>query len=96
MHQLTKDPEHLLSGQANTVSSPVRNMTRENLGRYLDYCSEMLSLTSKLAALYAQNFADPVVLDTVSEVETLAMGWSGKIWQKITLVEPGRPQAPVL
>jgi hypothetical protein len=92
MHQLTKDPEHLLSGQPNTMSSPVRNMTRENLGRYLDYCSEMLSLTSKLAALYAQNFADPVVLDTVSEVETLAMGLSGKIWQKITLVGPGQAQ----
>jgi hypothetical protein len=96
MHQLTKDPEHLLSGQPNTASSPVRNMTKENLGRYLDYCSEMLSLTSKLAALYAQNLADPVVLDTVSEVETLAMGLSSKIWQKITLVEPGRPQSPAL
>ena len=92
MHQLTKDPEHLLSGQPNTMSSPVRNMTRENLGRYLDYCSEMLSLTSKLAALYAQNFADPVVLDTVSEVETLAMGLSSKIWQKITLVGPGQAE----
>ena len=92
MHQLTKNPEHLLSGELDTMSSPVRSMTRENLGRYLDYCSEMLSLTSKLAALYAQNFADPVVLDTVSEVETLAMGLSGKIWQKITLVNPGRAQ----
>jgi len=89
MHQLTKDPERLLSNQPDTASSPVRNMTREQLGRYLDYCSELLSVTSKLAALYVQNFADPVVLDTVSEVETLATGLSGKIWQKITLLDTG-------
>jgi hypothetical protein len=93
MHQLTKDPERLLSNQPDTASSPVRNMTREQLGRYLDYCSELLSVTSKLAALYVQNFADPVVLDTVSEVETLATGLSGKIWQKITLLDAGSRQA---
>jgi len=28
------------------------------LCRYLDYCSELLSLTGKLAALYAQSFSD--------------------------------------
>jgi hypothetical protein len=87
MHQLTKDPERLLSATPDTASSPERNMSREQLGRYLDYCSEMLSLTSKLAALYAQNFADPVVLDTVSEVETLATGLSGKVWQKIVILQ---------
>jgi hypothetical protein len=83
MHQLTKDPERLLSGQPDTASSPVRNMTHDQLGRYLDYCAELLSHTSKLAALYVQNFNDPVVLETVSEVEHLASGLSGKIWQKI-------------
>lgn len=88
MHQLTKDPERLLVQGVDTASSPVRNMTREELGRYLDYCSELLAMTSKLAALYVQNFADPVVLETVSEVETLATGLSSKVWQKITLLEP--------
>jgi hypothetical protein len=93
MHQLTKDPARMLSVQADTASSPVRNMTREQLGRYLDYCSELLSVTSKLAALYVQNFNDPVVLDTVSEVETLASGLSSKIWQKITLLDSTRTAA---
>jgi hypothetical protein len=54
--------------------------------RYLDYCSEMLSLTSKLAALYAQNLPDPVVIDAVNEIESLTTNLSQKIWQKITLV----------
>jgi hypothetical protein len=90
MHQLTKDPERHLSRQSDTASSPVRDMNREQLGRYLDYCSELLSVAAKLAALYVQDFADPVVLEAVSEVETLTTGLSGKIWQKITLLDPDR------
>lgn len=93
MHQLTKDPERLLSDQPDTASSPTRNMTRTQLGRYLDYCTELLSLTSKLAALYVQYFNDPVVLDTVSEVESLAGSLSNKIWQKITLLD--RSEGPL-
>ena len=62
-------------------------MTGPKLGRYLDYCSEMLSLTSKIAASFVQSFNDPVVLSTVNEIETLVTGLSGKIWQKITLLE---------
>jgi len=40
-------------------------MTPFELGRYLDYCSEMLSLTGKVAALYAQDLDDPVVVEAV-------------------------------
>jgi hypothetical protein len=87
MHQLTKDPERLMSPQQDTASSPKRTMTPPELGRYLDYCSELLSLTSKIAALFAQGFNDPVVLGAVNEIETLATGLSGKVWQKITLLE---------
>ena len=61
-------------------------MSPFELIRYLDYCSEMLSLTSKLAALYAQNLPDPVVIDTVNEIESLTTNLSQKIWQKITIV----------
>jgi hypothetical protein len=92
MHQLTKDPERLLSPREDTASSPERPMTAPELGRYLDYCSELLSLTSKLAALFVQHFNDPVVLSTVNEVETLGTGLSGKIWQKITLLERTMPR----
>lgn len=87
MHQLTKDPERLSSGHQNTDSSPQARMTPFELNRYLDYCSEMLSLCAKLAALYAQNFSDSVVLAAVGEVEHLSIGLSGNIWQKIAILQ---------
>jgi hypothetical protein len=87
MHQLTKDPERLLSAIPGTPSSPPRAMTAPDLGRYLDYCSELLSITSKVAALLVQYFDDPVVLGAVNEIETLATGLSSKIWQKITILD---------
>jgi len=92
MHQLTKDPERLMSPREDTPSSPERSMTAPELGRYLDYCSELLALTSKIAALFVQQFNDPVVLSTVNEVETLVTGLSGKIWQKITLLDRVKPE----
>lgn len=87
MHQLTKDPERLMVPHSDTASSPVRTMSPPELARYLDYCTELLSLTSKIAALFVQDFNDPLVLSTVNEIETLGTGLSGKIWQKITLLE---------
>lgn len=89
MHQLTKDPDRLLSEQPATASSPRRTMTRTELGRYLDYCSELLSLTSKVAALFVQELDDPVVLAAVDEVSGLTNGLSQKIWQKLTILERG-------
>jgi hypothetical protein len=87
MHQLTKDPEKLASTEPDTASSPQRRMSADELGRYLDYCSEMLSLTSKLAALYPQHFNDPVTLEAVNDVENLTTGLSRKIWQKISVLQ---------
>jgi len=86
MHQLTKDPEVILSGGPATKSSPKRAMTTFEMSRYLDYSSEMLSLIGKVAALYAQRFNDPVALSAVDEIEDLTNGLSRKIWQKIMLV----------
>ena len=83
IHQLTKDPEQILSKMEDTVSSPKRTMSSFELRRYLDYCSEMLSLVGKVAAFYAQGFQDPVVLSSVNDVENLTTGLSRKIWQKI-------------
>ena len=72
MHQLTKDPSSIvLAGAIATGSSPRAPMSRFELTRYLDYCSEMLSLTSKLAALYAQNLPDAVIIDAVNDIEQL-------------------------
>jgi hypothetical protein len=86
MHQLTKDPERLLAHRTKTLSSPKENLNSFELGRYLDYCSEMLSLIGKLAALYVQKFDDPVALAAVNEVEDLTTGLSRKIWQKIMII----------
>ncbi len=90
MHQLTKDPAVLTDGFKPTASSPKRTMTRTELERYLDYCSEMLSLTGKLAALYAQAVNDSVVAAAVNDIETLATNLSRKIWQKIMLLDSRR------
>jgi hypothetical protein len=89
MHQLTKDPERLLADHQPT-DPPRRVTTGVDLARYLDYCSELLSVISKLAALLVQNFDDGTVLTGVNEIEDLTTGLSGKIWQKISLLS--RPQ----
>jgi hypothetical protein len=87
MHQLTKDPSIVLGHYRATANSPKRIMNRFELTRYLDYCSEMLSLTGKLAALYAQSMPDSVVIDAVNDIENLAANLSAKIWQKITILD---------
>jgi hypothetical protein len=86
MHQLTKDPERELSQPEETEASIRPTLSRTDLGRYLDYCSELLSLVSKNAALYAQVSTDSVVLETVSEIEALTNGLSRKVWQKISIL----------
>ena len=92
MHQLTKDPHRIAVSTSDTASSPRRELTPHELGRYLDYCSEMVSLTAKIAALYAQRFDDAVVLQAVDEVEDLTTGIAGKTWQKITMLDEGSRQ----
>ncbi len=86
MHQLTKDPGRVVDEVILTPSSPATQMSAYEMTRYLDYCSEMLSLTGKVAALYAQNLKDAVVLSAVNELESLTTGLSRKIWQKIMIV----------
>ena len=62
MHQLTKDPHRITRKQvySSTGLSPKLRMTPFQLRRYLEYCSEMLSLTGKIAAVYVQEFDDGV------------------------------------
>jgi hypothetical protein len=62
-------------------------MSPFELLRYLDYCAEMLSLTGKLAALYAQDTRDSVVIQAVNEIEALTASLSGKIWQKLMVLQ---------
>ncbi len=87
MHQLTKDPAYLLGTFTQTQVSPERSLTRQQLTRYLDYCSEMLALNSKIAALFAENMDDPVILNAVNDLESLTQGMAAKIWQKIMILD---------
>lgn len=93
MHQLTKDPDQFSAGRTDTKASPTRALSPAQLGRYLDYCSELLSIIGKVAALYAQQLDDPVVLAAVGEVETLTAGLSNKIWQKLVILGTA-PRSP--
>jgi len=94
MHQLSKDPEWVTGrGQPSPVL-PRRRMTRFQLSRYLDYCSEMLSITGKIAALYIQSFDDDVAVAAVNEVENLTTGLSRKIWQKLMIIYAMEQETP--
>jgi hypothetical protein len=89
MHQLTKDPTEPNLGEAR-MGPDSRPLTTEEFTRYLDFCGEMLSLISKLAVLYVQDFPDDVAVGAVDEVESLTHGLNRRIWQKITLVRAER------
>lgn len=86
MHQLTKDPGRLATSYETTKSSPTLTMTPAGLTRYLDYCSEMLAILSKLSALLVQDFDDATTLAAVNELEDLAGGIQRKVWQKIMII----------
>ncbi|MCC7251487.1 hypothetical protein [Hyphomicrobium sp.] len=92
MHQLTKDPTAF--GAPRTSSSPDRTMTPFQLLRYLGYCSELLSLASKVAALFADKIRDPSIVDAVGDIERLTAHLSQKIWQKIELIQERLPTRP--
>jgi hypothetical protein len=94
MHQLTKDPEQLKPSFVPTSKSTRLDLDRDQMERYLDYCSELLSLVGKTAALCAEESRDSLVLETVSTIENLTVGLSRKIWQKISNLPPGEPHGP--
>ena len=86
MHQLTKDPVTLTPGYRATPHSPGRDLTLPDMARYLDYCTELLAMTGKLAALYAQAVPEEGVATAVNDIELLGASLARKIWQKIALI----------
>lgn len=89
MHQLTKDPsaieyEHS-QNEMEEYGGPL--LSRRQLHDYLDYCSELLSIIGKMGALYAQDLQEPSTLEAADRVETLTVGLSRKIWQKMLVLE---------
>jgi hypothetical protein len=104
MHQLTKDPSGSASVTSPTPSSPQRTLPARELVRYLDYCSEMLSLAAKIAALHAQSTKDTAVLEASSDLQQITANLAAKIWQKINIAQadmrsaasfPTPPQIPL-
>jgi hypothetical protein len=94
MHQLTKDPSKFIVG-GNTPSSPPLLLNEFQMTRYLDYCSEMVSLTSKVAVLFGQSLEDQAVAEVVSDIERVGSGLSQKIWQKIIILQELRTTTDV-
>lgn len=86
MHQLTKDPQSMRL-LAPTRSSPKNDLSGPQLMRYFDYCTEMLALIAKLAALYGASMRDSAVIQAVNDVETLTAALSNKIYQKIVMIQ---------
>lgn len=80
MHQVGKQPERVLLGEVTTTK------TLFELNRYLNYCTELLAIISKIAALYIQDFPDPLAVTAVDDVEKLASGLADRIWQKLQVV----------
>lgn len=68
------------------LSMLVKRIEANGTHHYLAYCSELLSLTAKTAALCAEHSTDAVVLETIATIETLTTELSNKIWQKISLL----------
>ena len=86
MHQLTKDPDRVMGATSPTEHSPDVKLTPAGLTRYLNYCTEMLSLIGKIGAYYVQDFDDPVAIESINDLESLTTGLSQKMWQKIMIV----------
>lgn len=84
MHQINKDPglDEVIGPEHDTRT--VRS--DKELAYYLDYSGDLLSIVGKLAAYYAQNLQDRVVLDAVNEIETLTSSLSNKLWLKILVL----------
>lgn len=88
MHQLTKDPERILRRLPTLTPAPEQTThTLNELNRYLSYCTELLAIVSKVAAVYVQDFPDGSTVSAVDQVENLCSGLTNKIFQKINIVE---------
>lgn len=78
-------------GEAASATNDERGgelrMTRSEMTQYLDYCTEMLSLVGKTAALFAEDTTDGDVLDAVEGIETLTSDMARKVWQKIAIIQ---------
>lgn len=87
LHQIPKDPSRASAPVSAPEDGEMRPLTSSELILYLDHCTDLLSIISKVAALYVQRFDDSVTLAAVNEVESLTNGLARKIWQKIMILD---------
>jgi hypothetical protein len=71
-------------------------MDADAMGRYLHYCTELLAVLGKVGHLYVQDFPDTGALTAVDHFEGLTVGLSGKIWQKLMILDRIRSDAGVI
>lgn len=86
MHQLNKAPERIGTKDGPRMENG-QLMTKDEVGYYLHYCTELLALVSKIGQLYIQDFPDTAATTAVDHCENLATGLSSKIWQKIMIID---------
>lgn len=91
MHQLTKEPEILRDAFSGESENNDVDLTPEQIEYYLEYCTELLSIVGKAAALCAEESQDDIVLNTVSTIESLTVGMARKVWQKILVLNEVSP-----
>jgi hypothetical protein len=80
MHQLAKTPDGDIAAGGVILDDM-------KMRRYLQYCTELLAILSKIGQLYVQNFPDGTTLAAVDQFESLATNLSQKIWQKIMVFD---------
>jgi hypothetical protein len=86
MHQLAKSPDYFLARRMAATGVGPEGKSPADLSRYLECCSELLSLMSKVCAVYLGSSSDSVLLDAVDDIEDLTNGLTRKIWQKIMIL----------
>ena len=85
MYQLGKDP--LSIKPLSTIQSNQNIMDDFEMGRYFNYCCELLSLSSKMAVLFINENTTERVSEAINEIELLSAALNRKIWQKIALLD---------
>lgn len=80
LHQTKK--ENLGPDIGPTKNSPRRDLDDPRLSRYLEYCSEMLSIIGMVGSYYAQELGDEDFLESVDQLTDLTNGMASRILQK--------------
>lgn len=87
LHQLQKDPELFVIERGPGEAREHAELSIGEMTRYLDFCTELLSLLGNVAVLYAQPSHDPTVHAAADDVQQLSGNLANKIWQKIMILD---------